>query len=253
MAQKATRITTDSATPIASINDRLEDTTRARASLPIQETLAELVPKMPAGPVAHAEIRKRVLEEINKQRWTPPSKIEAKVEDGTVAAPPQSLAEPTQPERIRRVCDLDQRGGTERARGLGASPATPQRSRASPFSSSRSARASRIEGSAGRVWRELVRTGASLPLHFLDHRGYTTPCRGADLVALFLEDDCSRRGVRGGVLSQFVDHKHGSLADAGLAAQVRFVVSRIWVHISFPGHRPVRGISAKKAAYIVAR
>ena len=94
MAQKATRITTDSATPIASINDRLEDTTRARASLPIQETLAELVPKMPAGPVAHAEIRKRVLEEINKQRWTPPSKIEAKVEDGTVAAPRSLLPNP---------------------------------------------------------------------------------------------------------------------------------------------------------------
>ena len=42
-------------------------TTRARASLPTQEALAELLPKAPAGPVADAEIRRRVLEEINNQ------------------------------------------------------------------------------------------------------------------------------------------------------------------------------------------
>ena len=59
-------------------------TTRARASLPTQEALAELLPKVPTGPVADAEIRRRVLEEINNQRWTPPNNIDAKVEDGTV-------------------------------------------------------------------------------------------------------------------------------------------------------------------------
>ena len=59
-------------------------TTRARASLPTQEALAELLPKVPTGPVADAEIRRRVLEEINNQRWTQPNNIDAKVEDGTV-------------------------------------------------------------------------------------------------------------------------------------------------------------------------
>ena len=39
---------------------------------------------MPTGPVADAEIRRRVLEEINNQRWTQPNNIDAKVEDGTV-------------------------------------------------------------------------------------------------------------------------------------------------------------------------
>ena len=57
---------------------------RARASLPTQEALAELLPKVPAGPVVDAEIPRRVLEEINNQRWTPPNNIDAKVEDGTV-------------------------------------------------------------------------------------------------------------------------------------------------------------------------
>jgi len=36
MTQKATRITTNNATPIANINDRLEGTTRAGASLPLR-------------------------------------------------------------------------------------------------------------------------------------------------------------------------------------------------------------------------
>ena len=39
---------------------------------------------MPTGPVADAEIRRRVLEVINNQRWTQPNNIDAKVEDGTV-------------------------------------------------------------------------------------------------------------------------------------------------------------------------
>ena len=36
------------------------------------------------GAVRRPEIRRRVLKEINNQRWTPPNNIDAKVEDGTV-------------------------------------------------------------------------------------------------------------------------------------------------------------------------
>jgi hypothetical protein len=47
--------------------DAERTTTRARASLATQEALVELLPKAPTGPVADAEIRRRVLEEINNQ------------------------------------------------------------------------------------------------------------------------------------------------------------------------------------------
>ena len=70
--------------------------------------------------------------------------------------------------------------------------------------------------------RALVRTGAFLPLDFLDNWGDTAPGRGADFVASSLEDHCSRGGIFCGVLSQFINHQHGSVADAGFATQVSF-------------------------------
>ena len=90
----------------------------------------------------------------------------------------------------------------------------------------------------------ILRTGA-FPLQFHDQWGDATPCRGADYVALILEEDRSRGGVGGGVLSQFVNHKQGRLADTGFVAQVRFVVCRIWVHVNFPGYRPFPGLAKK--------
>ena len=73
-----------------------------------------------------------------------------------------------------------------------------------------------------RDWRQhasLVRTGAFRPLQLLDHRGDPAPCRGADFVALSLEDHCSRFVVRGGALSKFIEHKHGCPPNCAVVAQ----------------------------------
>src|SRR5262249_6832242 len=67
--------------------------------------------------------------------------------------------------------------------------------------------------------RARVRTGAFLPLHFLDYRGDTTPRRGTHVVALPLEGDCSRFGVIGGALSKFIDHNHRCPPDCAVVAQ----------------------------------
>jgi CBS domain-containing protein len=48
------------------------------------KALADFLPKVRAVPISDAEIRRRVLEEIDRQRWTPQNNIDAKVEDGTV-------------------------------------------------------------------------------------------------------------------------------------------------------------------------
>src|SRR6516162_5939748 len=77
---------------------------------------------------------------------------------------------------------------------------------------------------------------AALPLHFLDHRRDTTPCRGTHVVALSLEGDCSRFGVIGGALSKFINHQHGSPADRALVARD---MCNPWnrVHVSLPPTR----------------
>jgi len=78
-----------------------------------------------------------------------------------------------------------------------------------------------------------------IPLYFLDHWGDTAPCRGADFVSLLLEYDCARHGIRGGVLTKFINHHHGSPAHGAFVAQVRFVVPRICTHVSLPNYDPV--------------
>jgi len=46
--------------------------------------LVELLPKVPAGAVSDAEIRRRILAEIDKQPWAPAVGIDAVVENGIV-------------------------------------------------------------------------------------------------------------------------------------------------------------------------
>jgi osmotically-inducible protein OsmY len=46
--------------------------------------LTELLPKVPASAVSDAEIRTRILAEIEKQPWAPRASTDVVVEDGTV-------------------------------------------------------------------------------------------------------------------------------------------------------------------------
>lgn len=56
--------------------------------------LTQEFPNVQVDPVSDAEIRRRVLEEINRQRWTPPNNIDAKVENGIVELRGIILSEP---------------------------------------------------------------------------------------------------------------------------------------------------------------
>src|SRR5690242_15207497 len=97
-----------------------------------------------------------------------------------------------------------------------------------------------------------VGTGAFLPLHFFNHRSYTTPCRGTHVVALPLEGDCSRFCVIRGALSKLINHKHGCPLDCTVVAQ-SLCNPWNWVHFRLPAPTHFRGFGDGKDTKMVVR